>query len=123
MSSSRSPARWLGPLAILAALVAIFAIVGATTGDDGSSSSPSPASSEQERAGKDGKGGEATTSTQRTATTAAPATKRKTYEVRPGDTLGSIAESTGVAIAELQELNPGIDASSLSIGQEIRLAR
>ena len=119
MSDSRSPARWLGPLAILAALAAIFAIVSATTGDDQPSGSPQQASTEERRSGEGTK-----TSTGETKTTSTtPKAERKTYTVKAGDTLAGIAETTGVSIEELQELNPGVDSNSLSIGQELRLAR
>jgi LysM repeat protein len=120
MSYSRSPARWLGPLAILAALAAIFAIVSATTGDD-SGSTPKQASTEERRGNAkkktstNGDGGKKTSTT--------PTSGKKTYTVKPGDTLAGIAETTGVPIAELLELNPGVDSNSLSIGQELRLAR
>ena len=118
MSYSRSPARWLGPLAILAALVAIFAIVSATTGDDDSGSTPKQTSTEERRSDRK------RTSTGETKTTSTtPKSEPKTYTVKPGDTLAGIAETTGVPIEELQELNPGVDSNSLSIGQELRLAR
>ena len=125
MSNRRSPARWLGPLALLAALAAVFAIVSATTGVEGSSD-PAPQAAEEQK--KDA--GSTTTSTDRqttstgeTNTSTTPASGRKTYTVRPGDTLAGIAESTGVSVEEIQELNPGVDSNSLSIGQDLKLAR
>ena len=125
MSHRRSPGRWLGPLALLAALAAVFAIVSATTGDEGSSD-PAPQATQEQK--KDG-GSKRTstdrerTSTGETETSTTPASGRKTYKVRPGDTLAGIAEETGVSIDEIQELNPGVDSNSLSIGQELKLAR
>ena len=123
MSSSRSPARWLGPLAILVALGAVFAIVSAATGGDDSGDSSRPASTE-ERSGGSGK--QSTTKDKpasETTGSTTPKTTRKTYTVKAGDTLAGIAETTGVPIDELLELNPGVDSNSLSIGQELRLAR
>ena len=125
MSYSRSPGRWLGPLALLAALAAVFAIVNATMGDEGSSD-PAPQASEERK--KDGDSKKTSTDRQSTSTDEAttsttPKSARKTYTVRPGDTLAGIAEATGVSIEEIQELNPGVDSNSLSIGQELRLAR
>jgi LysM repeat protein len=122
--SYRSPARWLAPLAILAALAAIFAIVNASTGPDDSEERPR-AESSQER-GDTGRRGSRrrdreTTSTDGSSNT--PASGRKTYTVQAGDTLASISEDTGVPIEQLEELNPDVDSNSLSIGQEIRLAR
>jgi LysM repeat protein len=123
MSHRRSPARWLGPLALLAALAAVFAIVSATTGGGGSSE---PARQAEERPKDDDtktSTDRQTTSTGETETTTTPKSERKTYTVRPGDTLAGIAEETGVSIQEIQELNPGVDSNSLAIGQELRLAR
>ena len=44
-----------------------------------------------------------------------------TYTVRPGDTLGSIAEDTGVSLDRLQALNPQLDPQTIRTGQRIRL--
>ena len=127
MSYRRSPARWLAPLAILAALAAIFAIVSATTRlEEASEDRPraerreAPAGGSRERSEGPRRDG-ATQPAATTPTTGAPT--RRTYRVRAGDTLASIAEQTGVTVEELQELNPGVDSNSLSIGQELRLAR
>jgi LysM repeat protein len=109
----RSPARWLAPIALLVALAAVGLVYQSTTEDKTSSSKPSSST--------DGKTGTSTgrTSTAKTEGKAGP----KTYRVKSGDTLGAIAESTGVPVIELQELNPDLDASSLSVGQRIRLRR
>ena len=123
MSYSRSPARWLGPLAILAALAAIFAIVSAATGGDDSGDPPRQASTEERRSGSGRQSTDKDKPATETTGSTTPKTTRKTYTVKAGDTLAGIAETTGVPIAELQELNPGVDSNSLSIGQELRLAR
>jgi LysM repeat protein len=119
-----SPARWVAPLALLAALVAVFAIVTSTMGD-GDSSPSAPAGTQERRAEGSNRDGNARTgtSTTRTGTTDAGEPPQETYVVRSGDTLASIAEETDTTVAELQELNPGVDSNSLTIGQEIRLAR
>jgi hypothetical protein len=46
---------------------------------------------------------------------------RRTYVVKPGDTLARIAELTGVAIERLLALNPTIDPQALVTGQRIKL--
>jgi LysM domain len=46
---------------------------------------------------------------------------RRTYVVKPGDTLARIAERTGVAIERLLALNPTIDPQTLVTGQRIKL--
>ena len=43
--------------------------------------------------------------------------EQETYTVRAGDTLGAIAEETGVTVDELLELNPDVDPQSLTVGQ------
>lgn len=44
-----------------------------------------------------------------------------TYEVEEGDTLTAIAAETGVSVARIEALNPGLDPQALSPGQELRL--
>jgi LysM repeat protein len=81
--------------------------------------------------------GEATTTlattTTRPATTAERATTRRTttrattageaeyYTVEAGDTFGTIADRFETTVEELEELNPGVDTTSLRIGQRIRV--
>ena len=98
MSYSRSPGRWLGPLALLAALVAVFVIFNATTGDE----EPTQTAKQTSTGEKKKSGGKKKSSSEEEQTS---------------------AEETGVSVEELQELNPGVDSNSLSIGQELRLAR
>jgi LysM repeat protein len=52
-----------------------------------------------------------------------PRTKAKTYEVQSGDTLTSIAQKTGVPIAELQALNPEVDPQILVAGEVLKLQK
>jgi LysM repeat protein len=62
--------------------------------------------------------------------TTRPATNRETtaaepeaefYTVEAGDTFGTIAEQFGTTVDRLEELNPGVDTTSLRIGQRIRV--
>ncbi len=46
---------------------------------------------------------------------------KRVYVVRAGDTLTTIAASTGVSVAQLQRLNPQVEPTSLFIGDKIRL--
>jgi LysM repeat protein len=41
--------------------------------------------------------------------------------VRSGDTLGSIAQKTGIPVEQLQQLNPSLDPQALVSGQRIKL--
>jgi LysM repeat protein len=45
----------------------------------------------------------------------------KYYEVQSGDTLVSIAHETGVSVARIIRLNPGIDPQILISGEELKL--
>lgn len=51
----------------------------------------------------------------------APKTKAPYYVVRRGDTLSEIAERTGVAREQLEQLNPVLDPLALSPGERLRL--
>jgi LysM repeat protein len=106
----RSPARLLGPIALLLVAAATMFIIAGSSGD---SNTPSQPATEDQ-------GGRASTNQQ---TTTAPAKKRrgKSYTVKTGDTLGGIAEKTGVAVEQLLELNPDLDPQALVAGQKIKL--
>jgi LysM repeat protein len=45
----------------------------------------------------------------------------QTYTVESGDTFGSISAKTGVSIAQLEQLNPGVSSNSLQVGQRVRV--
>jgi LysM repeat protein len=45
----------------------------------------------------------------------------KTYEVQSGDTLTSIARETGVPVAIIVKLNPGVDPQILIAGEILKL--
>ena len=55
------------------------------------------------------------------ATTTAPTTPQETYAIRAGDTLGVVADRYDTTVEALVELNPGIDPTSLQVGQQIRV--
>jgi LysM repeat protein len=111
----RSPARFVAPLALVVVTIAFLAIV-AGSGDSGSS----PAST----------GTDSTTVTQASSAKTKSSTTRssadtdvnpKSYVVRVGDNLSTIADKTGVALETLQELNPDVDPHTMTAGQKIRL--
>ena len=85
------------------------------------------------RAGLHTGGGTTTTvprAATRPATTAAKKpqrTKRATpggkqfYTVGSGDTFGAIAAKTGVSVAQIERLNPGVSSNALHVGQKLRV--
>lgn len=115
----RSPARFLAPLALIAVLVAFLAIV------SGSSDSGNPSQSTETTSTSSS----TKSPTTATKTSAAKAKKKstktgssdKTYTVQVGDTLGGIADKTGVPLERIEELNPDVDPHTMNAGQEIRL--
>lgn len=102
-----SPGRLLAPFALLAVFVALLLIVLGSSGPGGTETS------------EDGSRAQGT-STSRPARPARRA--RGVYTVKPGDTLGSIAERNGTTVDRLLELNADLDAQSLVTGQKIKLS-
>ena len=103
---ARSHARLIAPAALVVLAVAVLLIVlSSAGGEDG-----------PDRTDTAGDG---------SATTAPAAAgkraPRSRYTVKRGDTLGSIAEKTGVEVERLQELNPELDAQAINPGQKIKL--
>jgi len=113
----KSPARFLAPLALIAVLVALGVIVSGS-GKSGSGKASSPTSASSTTTGTKASG-TTTSSTPKTTTTTASG--RKTYVVKVGDNLSTIADKTGVTLAKLQELNPAVDPHTMTAGQMIRL--
>jgi LysM repeat protein len=92
-------ARYGAPVAFLAAATAAALLVraGLKAGND-KAETPSP-----------------------TVTHSVPAGKRAYYHVRPGDTLGVVAERFNTTLDDLVALNPQIDPNALKIGQRLRI--
>jgi LysM repeat protein len=115
MRRRRSPARWLAPIALVACAVVVYTVVNATLlSSDDSSKTPASKSS--------------TTSKTRTVSERSKSGKRRTtrrrrtYTVKGGDTLSSIAVKTGVSLERIQALNPKLDSQSLQTGQRVKLS-
>lgn len=129
--SSHPFARWLGPAALVAALLAVVVLATASLGGGGSEPSGGGAATEQrtdpqgrqdEQAdGEPGADEQPERARTETTTDRSDETEEASYRVEPGDTLSSIAAETGVSIDELEELNPGVDSQSLTVGQELKL--
>ena len=111
----RSPARFLGPIALLVVIAAIVFVVQGSTKDSGSSSSTTTTT----RTTQSGKVVTSKSSTTTTVKETGPAT----YTIAAGDTYETISEKTHIPVGRLQAYNPDIDASALVVGQTLKLRR
>jgi LysM repeat protein len=96
-------ARILAALALIGVVVAVVVVVSNGLKDDSSSSKKNASHHAKQHKAKP----------QRTIP--------KTYEVQSGDTLISIAHKFGLTVAELQALNPEVDAQILTVGEVLTL--
>lgn len=108
-----SPARLLAPIALVAFVFALIVVVGASDSPDGADDDGARSSQRQ--------GDAAANAGQATAEDPAPRVPGRTYTVKTGDTLAAIAETVGVPVERLQELNPDLDPQALVSGQKIKL--
>lgn len=107
--------RYGAPVAFLAAATIAVLLIKAGLGGGGSSAPTGP-SVATSSAGT-------TTTRARTATTitTATTTAARYYTIQSGDTLGSVALKEHTTVDELLRLNPGIDPTTLHVGQRIRV--
>jgi LysM repeat protein len=106
---SRGLARLVAVVAIVGFVIAFIIVLGNSGTGTGSSGSPTaPTNTSTSTVGS------TTKSTSRFA-------HRRSYTVKPGDTLGAIAIRTGVSVATLEDLNPGLDPQGLVAGQKLKL--
>ncbi len=98
-------ARVLALAAVCAAFIAVYLVYQAAKSTDDDKGPNHPSKQNQSGGGKK----------------KPPKDVPKVYVVKSGDTLGKIKARFGVPIATMVKLNPGLDAQSLSIGQEIKL--
>jgi LysM repeat protein len=107
-----SPARLLAPIALVAFVFALIVVIGSSDAPDDSDADRGRASQRQ---------GDADNAGQTTTTTPDARVPGDFYTVKTGDTLAAIAETVGVPVERLQELNPDLDPQALVSGQKIRL--
>jgi LysM repeat protein len=105
--SAGSGARILAPLALV--LVALACLVVISSGGD---NGPARSGSESSGSSSSGSSGAETTT---------KVVKKSTYTVKAGDSFSAIAESQGVDVDVLQELNPDVDPRALQPGQKLKL--
>jgi LysM repeat protein len=115
----RSPLRILAPIAIVIFGVALVLIVSTASTSSGGGGGQSASAAQKAR-------DLGTASSRRKArrtktTTTSDKLPQSVYIVKSGDTLGKIAQDTGVPVQTLQDLNPGLDQFSLVAGQKIKL--
>jgi LysM repeat protein len=103
----RSPARWLAPLALATCAFAVYAVIHNQTASTSKGTSDSTSRS--------------TPVTHKTSSSKRKTAKSKTYTVKSGDVLSAIAIKTGTSVAELERLNPSMDAATLHPGQKLKL--
>jgi LysM repeat protein len=102
----RRAARYGAPVAFLAAVTAAALLVRAGLQQTSPAKSPAPT---------------VTTLAQTTHAHAPKAGGSREYRVRQGDTFALIAQRLGTTVARLEHLNPGVDPSSLVVGEKIRV--
>ena len=115
---SRSPARILAPVALVVAALALVLVIAGSGGGSDDSAGSSASSAEKAR-----DLGQSRKERRRARRKEQQEGKLPddVYIVKEGDTLGGIAETTGVPVERLQELNPGLDQFQLTKGQRIKL--
>jgi LysM repeat protein len=112
----RQLARLAAPAAFLLAATIFVLIVRSGMEDD---EPAEPVAATATRAPATNRARPATT---RRATTAAATTQAsESHTVQRGDTYETIAEQYGTTVDALLDLNPGVDPTQLTIGQEIRV--
>jgi LysM repeat protein len=105
-----SPARLLAPISLVAFVLALFIVVASSdTSDDSGDGGERGGSQQTEQISTVGETG------------TEPRVSARFYTVKTGDTLAAIAETVGVPVTQLQELNPELDPQALVSGQKIRL--
>ena len=102
---ARSSLRYLAPIALVVVFIAVIVVVASSGGGGSNSGGPTNRTS---------------TAARQSATQPGRITRR-TYVVKPGDSLLAIAQKTGVPTDQLQRLNPDIDPQVLVPGQRLRL--
>jgi LysM repeat protein len=108
-----SRARLLAPISLIAfALAFLLVVAGSDTPDDSDDG--------RERAGQRDRGSGTDTTTTTTGE-GEPRVPGRFYTVKTGDTLAAIAETVGIPVDTLLELNPDLDPQALVSGQKIRL--
>ena len=108
MEGWRNPARYIVPLALAATVTATYLIVHHAIGNKHSSATSATVLTTSTVVHRHGSSGSA-------------ASKAKFYVVKPGDSLSSIADKTGVPMSTIERLNPHLNVNALQPSQRLRL--
>src|SRR4051794_23515042 len=121
--ANRSPARWLAPSALVAAAITLVVVLSTSLTSDSSTDAPAPTLTAATTAHRRAPAPKATPVERTTGPTGPTGvtTGQGTYTVQSGDILTTVAAKTGVPVERLRELNPGLDANNMTVGQVIRL--
>jgi LysM repeat protein len=109
--AARRPGRYLAPIALLAAAAAIALVV-----KDHVKPATHPATTTST-------GGSLIHSVRHSRHKSPHHAARKSYTVKPGDTLSQISQATGVSVSVILRLNHGVNPNALQTGQKLRLRR
>lgn len=120
-TAKRTPARVLAPLALVAFGLALLLIVASAGGGGGDDEPSNSSASEQEQRDLELAKEKRRRQKSDESREGQGELPQSIYVVKTGDTLGSIAERTGVPVEKLQELNPELDPQALVSGQKIKL--
>jgi LysM repeat protein len=114
----RNPARFLAPLALIAVIFAFLAILSGSGGtDDTTTTSTNRGDAAADTRTETGRAESEGTQTEQAEADRGP----RFYRVQVGDTLGGIADKTGVPLDRIEELNPDVDPQAMTAGQRIKL--
>src|SRR5947208_1571647 len=107
----RNPMHLLAPIALVVFGIAFLLILSNGGGSTDTGANGSNAAAEKRDLGPQASQRKPHHKSKTTTTTKTPT--GDVYVVKQGDTLAGIAETTGVPVERLQELNPGLDQFSL----------
>ena len=117
-TAKRTPARVIAPLALVAFGLALVLILASGGGGEEQSTT---SATEQERRDLELARERKRRERSKESREGQGKLPQDVYVVKTGDTLGSIAEKTGIPVEKLQELNPELDPQALVSGQKIKL--
>lgn len=102
---STAPARAFAAIALITAFLVLIVVITTSLGGGGSP----------------GSGGHAPAGKAQVKGVGKKVATKSSYVIQSGDTLTAIAHKTGVSVARIQQLNPGVDPRILISGEKLKL--